>query len=67
MTITESGMNLIKCTSGQTCFLDGLRGAPLAPVVRKPTNANPILKVNQGVYFSSPRCCSTLIFGKTLH
>ena len=30
-------------------------------------NDNPRLKVNQGVYFSTPRCCSTLIFGKTLH
>ena len=37
------------------------------PVVQKPINANLRLKVNQGVYFSTPRCCSTLIFGKTLH
>ena len=39
----------------------------LGPVVQKLINANPRLKVNQGVYFTSPRCCSTLIFGKTLH
>ena len=32
----------------------------LGPVVQKPINANPRLKVNQGVYFSTPRCCSTL-------
>ena len=37
------------------------------PVVQKPINTNPRLKVNQGVYFSTPRCCSTLIFGETLH
>ena len=39
----------------------------LGPVVQKPINANPRLKVNQGVYFCTLRCCSTLIFGKTLH
>ena len=37
------------------------------PVVQNPINDNPRLKVNQGVYFSIPRCCSTLIFCKTLH
>ena len=25
------------------------------------------VKINQGVYFSTPKCCSTLMFGKTLH
>ena len=35
-------------------------------VVQNPINANPRLHVNQGVYFSTPRCCSTLMFGKTL-
>ena len=39
----------------------------LGPVVQKPINANPRLKINQGVYLSAPKCCSTLIFGKTLH
>ena len=39
----------------------------LGPVVQNPINDNPRLKVNQGVYFLTPRCCSTLIFGKTLH
>ena len=39
----------------------------LGPVVQKPINANPRLKINQGVYFSTPKCCSTLIFGKNLH
>ena len=39
----------------------------LGPVVQKPINTNPALKVNQGVYFFSPRGCSTLIFSKTLH
>ena len=38
----------------------------LGPVVQKPINANPRLKIFQGVYFSTPKCCSTLIFGKTL-
>ena len=37
------------------------------PVVQKPINANPRLKINQEVYLSLPKCCSTLIFGKTLH
>ncbi|XP_068744888.1 uncharacterized protein [Montipora capricornis] len=36
----------------------------LGPVVQKPINANPRLKINQGVYFSSPKCCSTLIFNR---
>ena len=37
------------------------------PVVQKPINANPRLKINQEVYFSTPKCCSTLIFSRTLH
>ena len=40
---------------------------PLGPVAQNPINANPRLKINQGAYFSTPKCCSTLIFGKTLH
>ena len=36
-------------------------------VVQKPVNINPRLKVNQGVYFFNRRCCSTMIFSKTLH
>ena len=39
----------------------------LGPVVQKPINANPRLKINQGVYFPTPKWYSTLIFGKTLH
>ena len=39
----------------------------LGPVVQKPINANPRLKINQEVYYSTPKCFSTLIFGKTLH
>ena len=39
----------------------------LGPVVQKPINANPWLKINQGVYFFTPKYCSTLIFAKTLH
>ena len=35
-------------------------------VIQKTINANPRLKINQGVYFSTPKYCSTLIFGKTL-
>ena len=42
-------------------------GKDLGPVVQKPINANPRLKNNQGVYFSTPKCCSKLIFGKALH
>ena len=37
------------------------------PVVQKPINANLRLRINQRVYFSTPKCCSTLIFGKSLH
>ena len=40
---------------------------PLGPVVQKPINVNPRLKIDQGVYFSTPKSCSTMIFGKTLH
>ena len=41
--------------------------AALGPVPQKSVNANLRLKVNHAVYFSAPRCCSTLIIGKTLH
>ena len=37
------------------------------PVVQKPIKANPRLKINREVYFSTSKCCSILIFGKTLH
>ena len=37
------------------------------PVPQKPINANLRLKINQAVYFSTPKCCSTQIFGRTLH
>ena len=36
-------------------------------VVQKLNNANPRLKINQGVYFSTSKCCSMLIFDKILH
>ena len=39
----------------------------LGPVPRKPINANLRLKINQAVYFSTPKCCSMQIFGRTLH
>ena len=39
----------------------------LGPVVQMPITANPRLKINQGVNFSTPKCCSTLILGKTSH
>ena len=29
----------------------------LGPVVQKPVNANPRLKIHHGVYFSSRKCC----------
>ena len=48
-----------------TAFNPGL--SDRGPVVQKPINANPRLKVNQWYYFSTPKCYSTLIFGKTLH
>ena len=34
----------------------GLLALLLGPVVQNPINDNPRLKVNQGVYFSTPRC-----------
>ena len=46
---------------------DMKEGKEQGPVVQKPINVNPRFKINQGVYFSTPKCCSTLIFGKTLH
>ena len=39
----------------------------LGPVVQKPINANLRLNINKEVLFSTPKCCSRLIFGKTLH
>ena len=36
----------------------------LGPVPEKPINANLRLKIN---HFSTPTCCSTQIFGRTLH
>ena len=39
----------------------------LGPVVQKPINAIPRLKINEGVNFFSPKCCSMRLFGKTLH
>ena len=35
--------------------------------LRASISAFPRLKIYQGVYFSTPKCCSTLIIGKTLH
>ena len=43
------------------------RTIALGPVPQKPINANLRLKINQAVYFSTPKCCSTQIFGRTLH
>ena len=37
---------------------------------KNPIKANSTLKICQGVHFSTPKCCSTLIFGKpqfTMH
>ena len=39
----------------------------LGPVVQNAINANPRLKINQGVYFCIPKRCSTLIFCKILY
>ena len=37
------------------------------PVVQPPINAKLRLKINKIVLLSTPKCCSRLIFGKTLH
>ena len=50
---------------GVANFTDSLTDQ--GPVVQKPINANLRLKINKGVLFSSPKCCSRLIFGKTLY
>ena len=52
---------------GPNTFYVVFRSKDQGPVVRKPINANPRLKINQGVYFSTPKCCTTLIFCKILH
>ena len=39
----------------------------MGPVPQKPINANLRLKINQAVNFSTPKCCSTQIFYRTLH
>ena len=53
------------CVLGQRHFTLKVPLSTQGPVVQKPINANPRLKFNQGVYFSSPKCWSMLIFGKT--
>ena len=53
------------CNAGGREFDSGQTNTQ-GPFVRKPINANPRLKINQGVYFPTPKCCSTLILGKTL-
>ena len=56
------------CVLGQDAFnTPTVHLSTQGPVVQKPINANPRIKINQGVYFSTTKCCSTLIFGKTLH
>ena len=55
------------CPLMKSQYLGAKKNYNQGPVVQKPINANPRLKVNQGVYFYTPRCCSTLILGKTLH
>ena len=52
---------LIKGVTGHRS--DALQG----PVVQKSINTNPRLRLNQGVYFSTPKCSSTLIFDQNLH
>ena len=54
-----------ECFNSETEWTSDI--ADQGPVAQKPINANPRLKVNQRVYFSTPRCCSTLMFGKTIH
>ena len=64
--LTQNGVyNIIMGMAKKSCSLDPMP-TPLGPVVRKPIKANPRLKINQGVYFSTPKCCSTLIFSTTL-
>ena len=55
-------LHRLLCTCSPQIWLTDAQG----PVVQKPINANPGLKVNQWVYFSTHKCCSTLKFGKTL-
>ena len=53
--------------SGKKRLILDLRHVNQGPVVQKPVNVNLRLKINKGVLFSTPKCCSRLIFGKTLH
>ena len=46
----------IVCTFNTVC-------TAVNKVVKKSINANPRLKINQRVYFITPKCCSALIFG----
>ena len=62
-----TAIRLAGCTGMKFCEWVKISLDQLGPVVQKPINANPTLKINQGVHFSSPKCCSTLIFGKTVH
>ena len=61
--------NLAKSTFSAFTTDDGFKFSInlQGPVVQKPVDVNLRLKINKGVLFSTPKCCSRLIFGKTLH
>ena len=60
-------LNVTETISSPWVQINRLNGKDLGPVVQKPVNVNLRLKINKGVLFSTPKCCSRLIFGKTLH
>ena len=66
-TTKEMSENVFSRESNPGLLVTGQMPYHQGPVVQKPINANPRLKINQGVYYSTTKCCSTLIFGKTLH
>ena len=61
-----TGSQFLKWFFGPEKFTGLSRNGPQGLVVRKPINANPRLKINQGVYFFIPKRFSMLMFCKLL-
>ena len=57
----------VNCQDGIATTRCEYCGPHQGPVPQKPINANSGLKTNQAFYFSTAKCCSTQIFGRTLY
>ena len=66
ITLSVESSKCIRYVKGTIEDLKKIPALLLGLVVQRPINANLRLKLNQGVYFSTPKCCSTLIFGEAV-